>query len=58
MHTSDTKQADSRGRSTVRRSGSYDSWTVAELKVRAREFGLTGYSGLNKSDLIAELRNH
>jgi putative protein kinase ArgK-like GTPase of G3E family len=54
--------AAARGRSAVGRkggeSGSYDSWTVVELRARAKELGLTGYSGLNKSDLIDELRNH
>jgi Rho termination factor, N-terminal domain len=40
------------------RSGSYDSWTVLELRARAKELGITGYSGLNKSDLIYELREH
>ena len=40
------------------RSGSYEAWTVLELRSKARELGLTGYSGLNKSDLIDELRNH
>lgn len=40
------------------RSGPYDSWTVLELRKRAKELGLTGYSSLSKSDLVAELRNH
>ncbi|MGV0634257.1 Rho termination factor N-terminal domain-containing protein [Mycolicibacillus trivialis] len=40
------------------RSGSYQDWTVPELKKRAKELGMSGYSKLTKSKLIAELRNH
>lgn len=40
------------------RAGPYDTWTVLELRKRAKELGLTGYSALNKSDLIDELRKH
>ncbi|MFK3668817.1 SAP domain-containing protein [Leifsonia aquatica] len=51
-----------RGRSSVGRtggeSGSYDDWTVPELKKRAKELGLSGYSKKNKAALIEELRNH
>lgn len=39
-------------------SGSYDTWTVEELKDRARELGISGYSTLRKADLIDLLRNH
>ena len=39
-------------------SGAYDTWTVVELKKRAKEFGLSGYSSLNKEDLIDHLRRH
>lgn len=38
-------------------SGSYDDWTVEELRRRARELGLRGYSGLTKSRLIDKIRN-
>lgn len=38
-------------------SGSYDDWTVAELRGRAKEIGLSGYSGKRKSELIFMLRN-
>lgn len=37
-------------------SGSYEDWTVPELKKRAKELGLTGYSTKRKPELIAALR--
>lgn len=40
------------------KAGSYDDWTVAELRKRAKELGLTGYSGKKKSELVEALRNH
>lgn len=50
------------GRSAVGRrggeSGSYEDWTVPELRRRARELGLIGYSGKRKKELISALRNH
>ncbi|MYR07832.1 Rho termination factor [Gordonia sp. SID5947] len=39
-------------------SGSYEDWTVDELKDRAKELDLSGYSDLNKDELIKKLRNH
>ncbi|WP_431278737.1 DUF7218 family protein [Leifsonia poae] len=54
--------AAARGKSAVGRkggeSGSYDDWTVPDLKKRAKELGLSGYSKKNKSQLISALRNH
>ena len=50
------------GRAKVsRRGGSaedYDDRTVEELRQRARELGLSGYSGKRKADLITMLRDH
>ncbi|HET8779694.1 MAG TPA: Rho termination factor N-terminal domain-containing protein [Agromyces sp.] len=54
--------AANRGRSAVGRkggkSGDYEDWTVDELKKRAKELGITGYSDKRKSELISTLRNH
>ena len=54
--------AAARGRSAVGRkggkSGDYDDWTVPRLRSRAKELGMSGYSGKKKSDLISMLRNH
>ncbi|MBP1158907.1 hypothetical protein ABIC28_003522 [Rhodococcus sp. PvR044] len=50
------------GRSSVGKTGgeaeSYKDRTVPELKERAKELGLSGYSKLNKKELINSLRNH
>jgi hypothetical protein len=50
-----------KGRSAIGRkggtSGDYEDWTVADLRGKAKEIGLTGYSRLTKSKLIAALRN-
>lgn len=50
------------GRSWVGRRGGeaedYEDRTVAELRDRARELGLRGYSKLKKAELIEEIRNH
>ena len=39
-------------------AGSYDDWTVQQLRRRAKELGLSGYSGKKKSALVAMLRSH
>jgi hypothetical protein len=53
--------AAAQGRSTVGRRGGaaedYEERTVPELKKRAKELGLSGYSGKRKSELIDMLRN-
>ncbi len=50
------------GRSKVGRrggkAGSYEDRTVDELRKRAKELGLSGYSGKRKSELVEMLRNH
>ncbi|GAA5201293.1 DUF7218 family protein [Microbacterium jejuense] len=36
----------------------YDERTVPELRKRAKELGITGYSGKKKSELISMIRHH
>jgi hypothetical protein len=54
--------AAARGKSSVGRkggtSGSYADWTVQQLKKKAKDLGLSGYSSLTKDKLVAKLRNH
>jgi len=49
------------GKSAVGRrggeSGSYEDWTVSDLRKRAKELGRTGYSSKSKKELIALLRD-
>lgn len=40
------------------RSGSYEDWTVDELRDRARELEIEGRSTMNKDELIRALRDH
>jgi hypothetical protein len=40
------------------RSGEYEEWTLGRLRSRAKELGLTGYSGKKKAELISMLRTH
>lgn len=50
------------GRSAIGRRGgratTYDGRTVPELRRRARELGLTGYSRMRKPELVDLLREH
>ena len=39
-------------------AGSYDDWNAEDLRKRAKELGLSGYSGKKKSELVAMLRDH
>ena len=39
-------------------AGSYDEWTVDELRERARELEIEGRSSMDKDALIDALRNH
>jgi len=38
-------------------SGSYDDWTVPELRKRAKELGRRGYSSKTKPELVRMLRD-
>jgi hypothetical protein len=40
------------------RSGSYDDWTVGDLRKRASEIGIEGRSKMNRSELVEALRDH
>lgn len=40
------------------KSGTYDDWTVADLRRRAADIGIEGRSSMNKSQLVRALRNH
>ena len=52
----------SRGRSKVGakggKGGSYDDWTVDQLRKKAAEVGIKGRSSMRRSELVNALRNH
>jgi len=39
-------------------SGSYDDWTVSDLRKRASELEIEGRSSMSKADLVDALRHH
>jgi hypothetical protein len=39
-------------------SGSYEDWSVDDLRERAAEIGIEGRSDMSKDELIDALRNH
>ncbi|WP_104092142.1 Rho termination factor N-terminal domain-containing protein [Arthrobacter sp. GMC3] len=49
------------GRSSVGRRGgkspAYEEWTVPQLRAKAKDIGLSGYSRKRKDELIAALRD-
>jgi hypothetical protein len=54
--------AAARGRKAVGRkggeSGSYEDWTVKDLRNRAAELEISGRSSMTKADLVEALREH
>jgi activator of HSP90 ATPase len=40
------------------KAGSYDDWSVDDLRERAKELDIEGRSSMSKDDLIEALRNH
>ena len=54
--------AAARGRKAVGRkggeSGSYEDWTVKDLRKRAAELDISGRSSMSKADLVEALREH
>jgi hypothetical protein len=45
-----------KSRQRAGQAGSYDNWTVPDLRRRARQVGITGRSAMTKKQLIKALR--
>ena len=58
MHHSTRTRCDNARSFRPSRSCAYEGWTVAELNKRARQLGISGYSGLNKEKLISLIRSY
>jgi hypothetical protein len=58
MHHSTRTRGDNARSFRPSRSCAYEGWTVTELKKRARQLGISGYSGLNKEKLISLIRSY
>jgi len=40
------------------KAGSYEDWTLKDLRKRASEIGIDGRSSMSKGELVSALRNH
>ena len=53
--------AAARGRSAIGtkggKAGDYEEWSVDDLRGKAKELGMSGYSKLKKGELISKIRN-
>lgn len=50
--------ADAAARRGRPEAGRYEDWTVYELKVRAKDLGMHGYSDKSRAQLLDMLRHH
>ncbi|WP_243064509.1 Rho termination factor [Humibacter sp. RRB41] len=57
-----SNSAAKQGRTRVSRKGGesqpYDEWTVTDLRQRAKDLGLHGYSHKSKAEVVRMLRDH